>query len=76
MIAVFLLDIRDAFGQRIGAQQVRRGDAVQDQVHQPDDIGERCLLLAIEGAAFQRLQLGRGFDLRAQVVIGFAQEPR
>ena len=76
MVAVLLFNIRDPVGQRVGAQKVWRGDAMQDHVHQADDIGERGLLLAVEGPAFQRLQIGGGFDVGAQIVEGFAQKSR
>lgn len=35
-----------------------RLDAVQDHVHDRDHVGEALLLLAVEGARLQRLQVG------------------
>ncbi len=34
-----------------------RFDAVQDHVHDRDDVGERLLLLAVEGALLERLEV-------------------
>ena len=58
--AVLLLDVGDVLGQRVGVDDVRRLDAVQDHVHDADDVGEALLLLAVEGLLLERLEvLGR-----------------
>ena len=50
-------------------------DAAQDHVHDPDDIGQRLLLLGVEGAGLQRFEVGRGQAWSAaQVVEGLAQK--
>jgi hypothetical protein len=65
--AVLLLNVGEVLGQRVGVDDVRRLDAVQDHVHDRDDVGERLLLLAVEGALLQGLEvlgggaLGLGF---------------
>ena len=72
--AVFFLDVGEVFGERVGVDDVGRFDAVQDHVHDRDDVGERLLLLAVEGALLQRFQVGRLAGLGAQVVVGLAQK--
>ena len=47
-IAVFFLNVGEVFGERIGVDDVRRVDAVQDHVHDRDDISERLFLLAVK----------------------------
>jgi hypothetical protein len=62
--------------QRVRVEDVRRLDAVQDHVHDRDDVGERLLFLAVERALLQRrscavVRLG---PARLQVVVRLAQE--
>ena len=38
--AVLFLDVGQILGQRIGMHDVRRFDAMQDHVHDPDDVGK------------------------------------
>ncbi len=54
---------------------IGRIDAVQDQVHHAQHVGQRFLLLAVEGLALQRVPLGGGEVVAAQVVPCLAQEP-
>ena len=74
VVAVALLDVGDVLGQRVGVDDVRRLDAMQDHVHDRDDVGEALLLLAVEGARLQRLEVVGLGGLGAQVVEGLAQE--
>src|SRR3546814_20554752 len=70
--------VREAFGERVGVDDVRRFDAVQDHVHDADHVGQRLLLLAVERAHLQRLVL-RSAALGvfgAQKVEGFAEQAR
>ena len=60
VVAVFLLNIGEVFGQRVGVDDVRCLDAVQDHVHDRDDIGERLLFLAVEGALLESLEVVGG----------------
>lgn len=48
-VAVFLLNDGEVFGGRVGVDDVGRFDAMQDHVHDRRDVGERLLLLAVEG---------------------------
>ena len=54
---------------------VGRLDAVQDHVHDGDDVGQRLLFLAVEGALLQGLDI-RGGEARPglEIVEGLAQE--
>ena len=52
--AVLVLDVRQVLGQRVGVEDVRRVDPVQDHVHDPDHIGQRLFLLA-EKSGFQEV---------------------
>ncbi len=52
--AVLFLNVGEVLGQRVGVDDIRRVDAVQDHVHDRDDVGERLLLLAVEGALLKR----------------------
>ncbi len=74
--AVLLLNVGEVLGQRIRVDDVRRFDAMQDHVHDRDDVGQRFLFFAVEGLFLQRLVLrGRPFGMSLlEVVIGFAQE--
>ena len=52
--------------ERVGVDDVRRFDAVQDHVHDRDDVGEGLLFLAVEGALLKRLAVlgGRALGVR------------
>ena len=78
MVAVFLLNVGEVFRERIGMDDVRRVNAVQDHVHDPDHVGERLLFFAVESALLQDLVLGSRaiWIVRLQVIMGFAQEPQ
>ena len=58
--AVFLLHVGKIFSKCVGVNNVRRFDAVQDHVHDRDDIRERFLFLPIEGALLQSAILRGG----------------
>ena len=77
--AVFLLDIRDVLGQRVGVDDVGRLDAMQDHVHDGNHIGQAFFLLAVEGSFLQDLKLAGGelaaIPWVAQIRMGLAQEP-
>ena len=60
VVSVLLLDVGKVFRQRVGMQDVRGLDAVQDQVHDRDDIGQRLLLLAVQGLFLKRLDVAGG----------------
>jgi hypothetical protein len=61
----------------IGVDDIGRLDAVQDHVHDGDDVGEGFLLLAVEGAFLERLYVLRGQVLLfVEVFIRLAQESR
>lgn len=58
--AVFLLNVSQVFGERVGVDDVGRFDAVQDHIHDGDDVGERLFLLAVEGAGLQGREVSGG----------------
>ena len=39
LVAVFVLDVVDVFGEGVGVEDVGRFDAVEDHVHDGDDVG-------------------------------------
>src|ERR1035441_3272971 len=53
--AIFVLDVGEVFGKRIRVNDVRCLDAMQNHVHDRDDIGERLLFLSVEGALLKYL---------------------
>jgi hypothetical protein len=72
-------------GQGIDVNDIGRFDAMQDQVHDGDDIGEAFLFLAVEGSGLQGFELAGGqftglFIFLAtpmpEIIIGFAQKAR
>ncbi len=78
VIAVLLLNVGEVLRERVGVDDVRRFDAMQNHVHDRDDVGEGLLFLAVEGARLKRRQvLGR--ELAAwlfKIIERFAQEAR
>src|SRR5680860_1044247 len=48
IVAILLLYIADVLRERVGVNNVRRLDAMQDHVHDPKDVGEALLLLAVK----------------------------
>ena len=51
VVAVLLLDVGEVLGDSVFVCMNIRGlDAVQDQIHDRDDVGQRLLFLAVEGA--------------------------
>ena len=47
--AIFLLNVGEILGKRVGVDDIGRFDAVEDHVHDPDDVGEGFFLFAEEG---------------------------
>ena len=75
VVAVLVLNVGEVFAERIGVDDVGRFDAMQDHVHDRDDVGEGLLLLAIEGAGLERGEvLGGKVAFRFQVIERFAEE--
>ncbi len=75
--AVPLLNVGQVLRQGVGVEDVGGLQAVQDQVHDRDHVGQGLLLLAVEGAGLEGLQVLGGERARAlQVVEGLAQEAR
>ncbi len=74
--AVLFLHVGEVLGERVGVDDVGRFDAVQDHVHDRDDVGEGLLLLPVEGALLQGAVLSDGAlgVLGAEVIEGFAEE--
>jgi len=75
VVAVFVLNVVDVFGKGVGMKNVWRFDAVQNHVHDCNDVGQRFLFLAEEGVLLKDFYVLRGeFFLRLHVVVRFAQE--
>ena len=56
-------------------QDAGRIDAVQDHVHDRHHVGERLLLLAVEGSFLKRPEVAAGeAGFRLQVIEGLAEE--
>ena len=74
--AVLFLHVGEVLGERVGVNDVGRFDAVQDHVHDRDDVGEGLLFLPVEGALLQGAILRGGAlgVLGAEVIEGFAEE--
>ena len=51
-VTVLLLDVHDVLVEGVGVDDVRGVDAVQDHVHDADDVGQPLLLLAKVGVRF------------------------
>lgn len=76
VVTVLLLDVRQVLGQGVRVDDVWGVDAMQDHVHDPDDIGQTLLLLAVEGPLLKGLGLRDGEPLLLlEELEGLAQEP-
>jgi hypothetical protein len=74
---VLLLNVGEVLGERVGVQDVRRLNAVQDHVHDRDNVSERLLFLAVERAVLERGEaFGGELALRLEVLERLAQEAR
>ncbi len=60
VVAILLLNIHEVLGQGVGVQNIGRFDAVQDHVHDADDIRQRLLFLAVESVFLQDFHIGSG----------------
>jgi hypothetical protein len=58
--AVFFLNVGEIFSECVGVDDVGCFDAMQNHVHDRDDIGEGLFLLAVESALLKRLCVLRG----------------
>ena len=58
--AVFVLNVANVLGQGVGVEDVGRFDAMQDHVHDADDIGQALLFFARERLGLQGLELAGG----------------
>jgi hypothetical protein len=76
VVAVPLLDVHHVLGERVGVADAGRLDPVQDHVHDAEDVGERLLLLPVEGPALERVPFRGGEVVAAQVLPGLAEEAR
>ena len=76
--AVLFLNVGEVLGEGVGVDDVGRLDAVQDHVHDRDDVGEGLLFLPVEGALLQGAVLGGGAlgVLGAEVIERLAEEAR
>ena len=77
IVAVFFLNVRQVFGQRVGMNDIWRFNAVQDHVHDADDVGQRLLFLSVEGALLQGLRVFGGQALAGpEIFKGLTQKAR
>ena len=77
MVAILFLYVREVLGKGVGVDDVRGFDAMQDHVHDRDDVGERLLLLAVEGTFLKGAEVRGGQSrLGHHVVIALAEEAR
>jgi hypothetical protein len=67
-------DFVDAPVQRVAVGDLRGFQAVQQQVHLRQHVGQRLGFLAVEGVALQGAALLGRFDLRGEVIEGLHQE--
>src|ERR1700730_16741510 len=75
--AVLFLNVGEVLGEAVGVDDVGRLDAMQDHVHDRDDIGERLLFLAVEGARLESAEtLGGEAGLGLHEIERLAQEAR
>jgi hypothetical protein len=75
--AVFLLNVGEVFGEGVGMDDVGRVNAMQNHVHDGDDVGEGLLLLADEGALLEGFHVLRGqVVVLSEVLKGLAEESR
>jgi hypothetical protein len=58
--AVFVLDVVDVFGERVGVQDVGGFDAVEDHVHDPNHVGQGFFFFAEEGAFLEGFEVFGG----------------
>ncbi len=78
IVAIALLDVHDVFAQRIGVDDVGRFDAVQDEVHDGDNVGQRLFFFSVERGFLEDtllLSAAVGF-LGTQVIDGLTQKAR
>ena len=72
--AVALADVRQLEAERIAGINLRRVEAVQQQVHLAEQIWQRLGFAAEQGFFLQDFAVGHGFDLLGKVVECFDQE--
>src|SRR5262249_46800189 len=56
---ILALDVADVLGERVGVDDVRRVDAVQDHVHDAYHVSEALLLLGVEGPGLECVEVLR-----------------
>ena len=54
VVAILLLYVSEILGERIGVNDVGCLDAMQDHVHDRDNVGEALLFLPVKGAGLER----------------------
>ena len=68
VVPVFFLNVGYVFGESVDVDDVWRFDAMQDHIHNADDVGQRLLFLAVERAGLEETILRDG-----AIGIGFLQ---
>ena len=75
VVAVFLLHVGQVLGQGVGVDDVGSFDAVQDHVHDGNDISQRLFFLAVEGVLLQRIYIcGGQMGLSLKIVERLTQK--
>ncbi len=60
VVTVLFLNVGEVFGEGVGVDDVRGLDAVEDHVHDPNDVGEGLLFLAVKGLGLKGLEIFGG----------------
>src|SRR5690349_8902542 len=77
LITVLVLNVGKILAERVGVDNIRRFDPVQDHVHDRNHISERLLLFAIERAGLQSREIFcRQLALRLQIVKRLTKKSR
>ena len=60
VVAVLFLDVPKVFRKGVGVGDVGRLDAMKDEVHDADDIGQGLFFLAVKGALLELVEVVGG----------------
>ena len=72
--AVLFADFRQFVAEGVAGVDLRRIEAVQEQIHLAEQIGQRLGFTAEDGALLQDFPVGDGLDLLFKVLEGFDEE--
>ena len=72
--AVLLAELGELEAEGVARVDLRGVEAVEEEIHLPEQVGQRLGLAAVEGGLLQRAVLLHGLALGAQVLERFDQE--